>query len=264
MKLENKVVIVTGASKGIGKSVCEYLSSRGAKVYGLARTKFESDKIVSIACDITDFNALEKAIKEVYEKEGEIYAIVNNAGMGIAGAVEQTSDEKIRKIFELNFMALDKACRICLPYLREAKGKIINISSVAGFMPIPFQTYYSATKSAVLAYSRALREEVAPFGVKVVAVMPGDTKTSFTDSRETEIESGVYSKRIEKSVARMEKDERAGKDPLTVAKITYKMLKKKNPKPCVVVGFSYKLIAFLDRILPKRVVNFIIRLMYAN
>ncbi len=264
MDLFGKVVIVTGASKGIGRSVCELLKDKGCKVYGLSRTKFESDKIVSIPCDITDFNALENAIKSIYEKEGEIFALINNAGMGIAGAVEYTSDEKIRKIFELNFMALDKACRICLPYLRKSKGRIINVSSVAGFMPIPFQTYYSATKSAVLTYSRALREEVSPFSVKVVAVMPGDTKTSFTSARETENKDSVYSQKVAKSIERMENDEQNGRDPITVAKVVYKMLKKKNPKPCEIVGFFYKLVGFLDKILPKRLVNFIIKLMYAS
>lgn len=264
MKLDKKVVIVTGASRGIGRSISEYLSQKGCKVYGLARTEFESDKIISIACDITDSVALENVIKDIYAKEGEIFAIINNAGMGIAGAVELTSDEKIRKIFELNFIALDKACRICLPYLRESKGRIINISSVAAFMPIPFQTYYSATKSTVLTYSRALREEVFPFGVKVIAIMPGDTKTSFTSARETENNDSIYSKRLEKSLARMEKDEQNGKDPLSVAKVCYKVLKKKNPKPAIVVGGVYKLISLLDRILPKRLVNYIIRLMYAK
>ncbi len=170
-----KVVIVTGASKGIGLATAKALAKSGYKVYGLSRTGTGEGDVVGVKADVMDKSALEKVYADIYKKEGRIDLLVNNAGLGISGAVEFTTDEQVDKILSLNVCALEKSCRSALGYLRESKGKIINLSSVAGVLPIPFQTYYTLTKSAVLNFSRALDLEVRPLGVKVIAILPGDT-----------------------------------------------------------------------------------------
>ena len=264
-KKASKVIIITGASKGIGRSIAELFAKKGHRVYGLSRSEPQGECGFSfIRCDVTDYPALEAAFISVYEKEGAIDCVINNAGFGIAGAVEETTDEAAEKILSVNFKAVEKACRIALPYLRESKGRIVNISSVAAIMPIAFQAYYSAIKSAVYTFSRALDQEVRPFGVRVISVLPGDTKTNFTASRETSLKEGDYKERATRSISRMEKDEKNGAPPEKVAKTVLKAFVKKRPKTRYIVGFSYKLIAFLDRILPTRLVDYILYNLYAK
>ncbi|MBO7369280.1 MAG: SDR family oxidoreductase [Clostridia bacterium] len=260
-----KVIIVTGASKGIGRATATALIKAGHVVYGLSRTEPEGDYGFNyMPLDVTDHAALERTYREIYEKEGAIDCVINNAGWGIAGAVEETDDEAVKKIFDINLCAVEKSCRVALPYLRESKGKIINLSSVAGIMPIAFQAYYTATKAAVYSFSRALAQEVKPYGVRVTSVLPGDTRTGFTAARETTVKNGVYEERVQRSVSRMEKDEQNGASPEKVANVILKAFNKRNPRSAYVVGFSYKLIAFLDRILPKRLVDYILYKLYAK
>ena len=260
-----KVAIVTGASKGIGLATAKALAKSGYKVYGLSRTGTGEGDVVGVKADVTDKFSLEKVYADIYKKEGRIDLLVNNAGLGISGAVEFTTDEQVDKIISLNVCALEKSCRLALGYLRESKGKIINLSSVAGVLPIPFQTYYTLTKSAVLNFSRALDLEVRPLGVKVIAILPGDTKTSFTAARD-KIEAGeeVYGDRIIRSVERMERDEQNGVPPEKVAKVIVNQANKKSPKPYVVVGFGYKFLVVLSRFLPTRLVDWILYRLYAK
>ena len=141
---------------------------------------------------------------------------------------------------------------------------IINISSVAGLLPIPFQAMYSMSKAAVISFSDALRNELRPYGVRVTSILPGDTKTGFTDSREKSEDLAGYGDRINRSVSKMERDERNGVSPYKVAKKIIKVSKKKNPNTYYVVGFSYSLLIFLSRILPKRFTNWLIYRLYAK
>ena len=155
-----------------------------------------------------------------------------------------------------------KISSLAIPYLKETKGHLVNIGSVAGELPIPFQACYSATKAAVLSFSLALDGEVSRFGVKVSVVQPGDTKTGFTDARIFEGDRSDYGGSVGKSVRRMEHDERSGKSPITVAKAVSRILKKRRPPLKVTVGASYKLFVGLRRLLPTRFVNFILRKLY--
>ena len=264
-KSNKKVAIVTGASKGIGLATAKMLVKSGYIVYGLSRTGTCEEGVIGVKADVTDKATLEKTYADIYEKEGRVDLLVNNAGLGISGAVEFTTDEQVDRIMTLNVSALETSCRLALKYLRESKGKIINLSSVAGILPIPFQTYYTLTKSAVLNFSRALDLEVRPLGVKVVAILPGDTKTNFTAARDKNAAGEeVYGDRIRRSVERMEKDEQNGVPPEKVAKVIVKQANKKSPKPYVVVGFAYKFLVVLSRILPTRFVDWILYQLYAK
>lgn len=258
-----RVVVITGASSGIGNATAKYFLENGWTVYGMSLDD-KQDGFENLVCDVTDSNQVQKCLEYIFEKEKQIDVFVNNAGIGISGAVEHIEKTKTEKLFAVNLQAVFDCSKQVLPYLKKSGGgKIINISSIASIIPIPFQTAYSASKAAINAFTMALRNEVAPFNIKVCAVMPGDTRTNFTASRDkTEISEG-YENRIARSVSRMEKDEVNGGSPISVAKVVYKQATRKNPPVLVSVGFSYKFFAFLSKILPARFVLWIVKKMYA-
>lgn len=258
----SKVVIITGASSGIGLATAKRLAAKGYKVYGLALNEYSDEAFECFRADVNDIATIENIFQTVNEKEGRIDVVINNAGFGIAGAVEYATPEMIQKIFDTNLTALVKISSIAIKYLKKTQGNLINISSVAGVLPIPFQACYSATKAAVLNFSLALDGEVRRFGVKVTSVLPGDTKTGFTEARVIEGGEADYGGHIGKSVRRMEKDEQNGKSPDTVARVIEKVLKKRCPPLKVTVGAQYKFFVFLSKILPTRLINFILRKMY--
>ncbi|MCL2277184.1 MAG: SDR family oxidoreductase [Treponema sp.] len=264
---DKKVIIVTGASRGIGKAVCTLFLEKGCTVYAFSRGGCDLIGVNSIICDITDGNSLKKSVELVYLKENRIDVLINNAGAGISGAVEKTTVQDAKKLFDINFFAQFETIKYVVPYMRSAKnGKIVNIGSVAGAMHVPFQAFYSAGKAALEALSNCLRGELYPFGIKVTTVMPGDTSTGFTDAREKKFDDNDpdYGERISRSIKMMEHDERNGMKPRGVAKVIYKAVSCKNPKPLYTVGFKYNFFIFLNKILPKRFVQFALNSMYAK
>ncbi|MBR5012351.1 MAG: SDR family NAD(P)-dependent oxidoreductase, partial [Clostridia bacterium] len=155
------VIVITGASSGIGLATGKMLAEKGFTVVGLSRNPKTDAEFEGISCDITNFQAVETAFNEIKEKYGTIDVLINNAGMGIAGAIEHTSAEDLDKQFALNVMALINACKCITPIMRsQGGGKIVNIGSVAGVIPIPFQTAYATTKSAVDMFSMSYGLEV--------------------------------------------------------------------------------------------------------
>lgn len=257
-----KIVVITGASAGIGKATAKYFLDKGDKVYNLARRPNEETE--NITCDVSKKADVENAIKTIYEKEKRVDVLINSAGMGIAGPVETTEEDAIRRIFDVNFFGTVYAIQAVLPVMREiGGGTIINLSSAGAPLSLPFQAFYSSTKSAVTTLSEALRLEVKPYNIKVCSVLPGDIVTEFTKNRETNIPDSVYKERAEKSVGKMAKDELNGMQPETIAKLIYKMANKKNPPVYVVGGMSYKFFVLLSRILPKRWVVALIGKLYA-
>ncbi|MCH5159827.1 MAG: SDR family NAD(P)-dependent oxidoreductase [Clostridiales bacterium] len=259
----NKVVIITGASSGIGLATAQRLAKSGNKVYGLALNEFSDEAFECFRADVNDLDAIESIFETVKQKEGRIDVVINNAGFGIAGAIEYATPEMIQKIFDTNLTAVVKISSVAMKYLKETNGNLINISSVAGVLPIPFQACYSATKAAVLNFSLALDGEVRRFGVKVTAILPGDTKTGFTEARVVEGGEADYGGHIGKSIRRMEKDEQNGKSPDSVARVIEKTLKRRRPPLKVTVGAQYKVFVLLGKLLPTRFVNYILRKMYA-
>lgn len=259
------VVVITGGTSGIGEATAISFANQGDTVYSLARRKKEdTDHIKYLSCDISNIKDIKSSIEKIIKKEGKIDLLINNAGMGISGAFEYHSKEEINKLINVNLNGLFDVSRLIIPYLRESKGMIINISSVAGVLSIPFQGMYSMSKAAVISFTESLRNELRPYKVRVTAILPGDTKTGFTDSREKSVDLSTYSDRISRSVSKMEHDERNGVSPFKVSKKIIKVSKKKNPNTYYVVGFSYSLLIFLSRILPKRFVNWLIYRLYAK
>jgi len=263
---KNRIIVITGASRGIGLATAKLFIEKGYKVYSISRNNCGITGVNSILCDITDTGKLKEAIENIYNTEKRIDILINNAGGGISGSTEKTDLSDAKRLFDLNFFAAFEVIKYIVPYMRLQKsGKIINVGSVAGTLHIPFQAFYSASKAAIEALSNCLRGELAPFGIKVTTIMPGDTQTGFTDAREKSFEKddADYGRRIYKSISLMEKDEKNGMPPIKVAKVIYKAAKSKNPKPAYVAGFAYNLLILLNKILPKRLVQFIIGKLYA-
>ncbi len=258
-----KVVIITGASSGIGLETAKYFSKNGFTVYGISRKEYKTTEFNHVVGDVTNESRMAEIFEEIFQKENQIDVLVNNAGIGISGAIEYATKQDVSNLFNVNVTAVINICSLAIKYLRLSKGKIINISSVAGVVPIPFQACYSASKSAIENFSMALANEVRPQNIKVVCVRPGDTKTGFTNARiKTEVVDDVYKDRIKKSVSKMEHDEQNGASPLKVAKVVYKVANKKNPPVAVTVGFGYKCICLLIKLLPAKFVNYILYKMY--
>lgn len=278
-KVYGDVVLITGASSGIGKAIGEALVKKGFKVYGTSRKEMTDNytEIISpnnncngymrlIQLDVCSEESIKKAVNLILAKEGHIDILVNNAGIGIAGSVEDTSVDESFKQFDTNFFGALRMCRKVIPIMRNNKrGLIINISSVAGLIAIPFQSMYSSSKYALEALTEALRIEVKPFGINVSMVEPGDTKTGFTEKRIYAAganENSAYKAKFEKSINAMVKSELNGPGPDKVVQAVIKIINRKNPPIRITAGFSYKVIVFLKRILPARFVSYVVSKIY--
>lgn len=271
--MKNRVVLITGATSGIGKATAELFCANGYTVYGTGR-KISADaealncqvgSIKMLPLDVTDNASVDKCVDEIIRREGKIDILINNAGFGIAGAIEETELEQMQAQLETNLFGVHRMCKKILPLMRSSGGgRIINISSVAGFISIPYQAFYSVSKYGVEAYSRALRAEAEQFGIKVSLIQPGDTKTSFTAERITVSKAGsdVYSKKMTDSVKRMEHDEQNGAAPIKIAKVILKTAESKRPPVSKTVGLQYKLIKAATKILPEAVVAVAIKKLY--
>jgi short-subunit dehydrogenase len=275
---ENQVVLITGASSGIGKATAVTLARNGYRVYGTSRNpKTDPTQDIMngdaspgffkmIQLDVCDDTSTEAAVDFVMKAEGRLDVLINNAGFGMAGPIEEMTMEEVYSQLNTNFFGVVRMCRQAIPIMRKQKsGIIINIGSVAGLFSIPFQSMYSVSKYAIEAYTEALRIEVKPFGIHAVVIEPGDTKTGFTDARNISksAESSTYGERFTRSVTKMAKDEQSGPGPEIVAKTILGVLNKKNPPIRITVGFDYKVLVFLKRLLPSRLVEYILSKMYA-
>lgn len=264
----NKVVLVSGASSGIGFSIASLLSSNGYEVIGVSRKypkqAYDFKYYLTDISNEKEVLTLAENIKNDYQK---IDILINCAGMGVSGAVEHSTLSEVKRIFDVNVFGMFMMSKAFIPLLRGQKhAKIINISSVAGDLSIPFQTFYSMTKASVNAFSSALALELKPFDISVCSVLPGDTQTDFTKNREKPvvIKDDLYQERILRSLNRMEKDEQNGKNPMSVAKVILRLVKRNHLPIQITVGFQYKLFIFLNRILPKKWVQRLIYLLYAK
>ena len=268
-----KIVLITGASSGIGKVCAEHLAKKkNLHIFGTSRnasippTK-SAENLKMIKMDVNSDKSVEEAINYILKETKRIDIVINAAGFGIAGAIEETTIEKAKKQFETNFFGVHRVCKMVLPIMRKQKfGYIINISSIGGILGLPFQGFYSASKFAIEGLTEALRIETRPFGIHVVLIEPGDTKTSFTDRREKIIsknKDSPYKKYFEKTIGIVEKDERNGTSPELVAKVVEHIINSSSPKVRYKVGpMSQKFVASLKGKIPDRSVEWILRKYY--
>lgn len=253
----NKVVLITGASSGIGKTTAEYLSQKGYKVYGTSRSsRKEKFSFEILQLDVNKQDTITNAISFIVKKEGRLDVLINNAGMGIAGPIEETPTEEMRHAFDTNLFGAIDVMKAVLPQMRKQKsGLIINITSIAGYMGLPFRGIYSASKGAFEIVTEALRIEVKEFGINVTNVAPGDFATNIAAGRyHTPVfEESAYKEVYKKNLETMDAHVDSGSDPMQMAEKIFKIIQNPNPKIHYKVGsFMQKFSIVLKRILPDK------------
>lgn len=262
------IAVITGGTGGIGLATAEIFSYENWKVYCLSRKQplegVLPERGEFIPCDVTKLNDLEKAFKHIYEREGRIDVLISNAGFGISGSMEFTTEADARRNVDVNFFGGFFATKGVLPYMRKGgKGRIVFTSSLAAVMPIPFQGFYSCTKAGLNLMAGSLDNEVKSFGVRVSVVMPGDVSTGFTAAREKSfIGDEVYGEAVSRSISIMENDEANGMKPEAIGRVIYKAATAKRHRPVYIPGFQYKLFYLLRRLLPTSFAYWLIGKVY--
>lgn len=259
-----RTLLITGGSSGIGLATVQLFVSKGWIVFELSRSGVSSTSVTHIHCDVTDESSVQNAVAQVMQHTDTIDVVISNAGFGISGPIEFTSIEEAQKQFDVNLFGAVRLTKVVLPILRnQGYGRIIYTSSVAADLSIPYQSFYSASKSALNAIALALANEVRSFGIQVGVLMPGDVATGFTDAREKSVAGMEIYSALQSAVAAMEKDERGGMAPRDMAKCLYRMSICRNLRPLYIGGGVYKVFCLLNRLLPKRLVNWIVGKLYS-
>ncbi|WP_149275995.1 SDR family oxidoreductase [Pareuzebyella sediminis] len=258
--MEKKVVLITGGSSGIGKSIGLYLKEEGFKIYGTTRSllknsEFEGFELLEL--DVTHPDSIAFAVKSLLDREGRIDVLVNNAGVGITGPIEETPHEEILKVFDTNVHGPIHMAKAVLPQMRRQNfGHIINITSIAGYMGLPYRGVYSATKAALATLTEALRMEVKNFGVEITTLAPGDFATNIAAGRYHVpiYEDSPYKEPYGNTLKMINEDVDGGDDPILVAKEVLKVINTKSPKVHYKVGAPMqKFSTRLKKILPDKV-----------
>jgi len=254
--MNNSVILITGASAGIGRECANHLATSGWTVVGASRRGTSGGSWQGVQMDVDDNESVANGFARVRSEHGEVTAVLACAGWGLAGAAEQTSIEDAQAQFNTNFWGAVRVVNATLPGLRErGGGHIILMSSIGGILGIPYQAFYSASKFALEGYAESLAYEVAPFNIHVTLVEPGNFKTDFTAARRKVVVVGddPYRAACEKAIALMERDEIKGADPADVAKAVQRILKSTNPPRRVSVGkFDERMGIMGKRLLPFR------------
>jgi len=248
----------------------DLLAEEGYVVYGASRNPDRicppPDGWTPIRMDVADDRSVENGVETILQTEHRIDVLINNAGVGLAGAIEETPTEEAMAILQTDFLGMLRTCRAVLPAMREqGDGRILNVSSLAGRIGLPFQGIYSAAKFAVEGLSEALRMEVRPFGIHVVLVEPGDIRTPFTDNRAFVhgMESSPYAERMHRAIQKADADERAGPGPLIVARQIRRILATRSPRARFTVGELFQRMAGrLKELLPDRWFEFFLSMYY--
>jgi NAD(P)-dependent dehydrogenase (short-subunit alcohol dehydrogenase family) len=255
----SKIVLITGGSSGIGKSVGEFLINQGFKVYGTSRSpeKYPSSKFPIVALDVTNNETIIQAVNEVLSKEGHIDVLINNAGVGITGPIEEIPEAEIKNNFETNLFGPINVIKAVLPSMRaHGSGLIINITSIAGYMGLPYRGIYSASKGAFELVTEAFRMELKDFNINMTNVAPGDFATNIASGRYHApiLDSSPYKIPYGNTLKLMDAHVDSGKDPQLMAKAIYKIINTPNPKIHYKVGeFMQKFSIALKRILPDKI-----------
>ncbi|PCH78167.1 MAG: short-chain dehydrogenase/reductase [Flavobacteriaceae bacterium] len=252
----SKVVLITGGSSGIGKAVGIYLEAKGFMVYGTSRNaehvKNHPFKLVSL--DVRKPTTIAAAIATVIKNEGQLDVLINNAGMGITGPIEETDTDEMRQLFDTNFFGAIDVMKAVLPQMRAQKsGLIINVTSIAGYMGLPFRGIYSASKGALELVTEALRMEVKQFGIQITNVAPGDFATNIAAGRyhAPVLKNSPYEASYQLNLDLMNAHVDEGKDPEIMAKAIYEVMMTKQPRIHYKVGeFMQKFSIVLKRMLP--------------
>jgi len=254
----SKVVLITGGSSGIGKSIGEFLHQKGFVVYGTSRNPENvlNSVFPLVALDVRNVESIQNAVSKIIETSGRLDIVINNAGVGITGPLEEIPTQEIRNNFETNFFGPIEVMKTVLPQMRKQNsGLIINITSIAGYMGLPYRSVYSASKGALELITEALRMEVKSFGIEITNVAPGDFATNIAAGRyhAPVIKDSAYEKVYGDVLATMNNHVDAGSNPNEMAKAVYKIIQTKKPNVHYKVGaFMQKFSIVLKRALPDK------------
>jgi NAD(P)-dependent dehydrogenase (short-subunit alcohol dehydrogenase family) len=255
----NKVVLITGGSSGIGKSIGEFLHHKGFVVYGTSRNpeRILNSIFPLIALDVRSSDSIQSAVANVIAISGKLDVVINNAGVGITGPLEEIPMEEIKNNFETNFFGPIEVMKAVLPQMRtQQSGLIINITSIAGYMGLPYRSVYSASKGALELITEALRMEVKSFGVQITNIAPGDFATNIAAGRfHAPVVSGSPYEKVYKNVLEeMNTHVDSGSNPNEMAEAVFAIIENPSPKIHYKVGaFMQKFSIVLKRILPDKV-----------
>ena len=268
--MDKKIIIVTGASSGLGKDFALELLKHGHLVYGLARRVDNMQDIVqaggkAIGMDVTDEKQISKAVSQIVAEQGQIDVLINNAGYAVYGPVEEVPIDQARRQFEVNIFGLASLTQKCIPIMREKKsGMIINISSMGGKMYTPMGAWYHATKHALEGWSDCLRLEMKPFGIDVVIIEPGGIKTEFgdvfVDNLQGNMDTGPYAKALQtisKSTKEMSQKGQLS-EPAVITELILKAVHSQKPKTRYVAGAYAKPLLFIRKYLGDRLFDRIV------
>jgi len=254
-----KVVLITGGSSGIGKSIGDFLLQKGFVVYGTSRNP---DKVLQsnfplLALDVRNTDSIQKAIQHIIATSGRIDVVINNAGVGITGPLEEIPTVEIRNNFETNFFGPIEVMKAVLPQMRsQGSGLIINVTSIAGYMGLPYRSVYSASKGALELITEALRMEVKSFGITITNVAPGDFATNIAAGRyhAPVLQGSDYEVVYKRTLEAMNEHVDSGSDPNEMAEAVYQIILNPRPKIHYKVGvFMQKFSIVLKRLLPDLV-----------
>ena len=254
----SKVVLITGGSSGIGKSIGEFLYNKGYTVYGTSRNpeKYKDSKFSILKLDVKNIPSIEKTVEAILEKEGRLDVLVNNAGVGITGPIEETPEIEIKANFETNFFGPINVIKSVLPQMRrQSDGLIINITSIAGYMGLPYRGIYSASKAALEIITESFRMELKDFHIEMTNVAPGDFATNIAAGRYHTplIEGSPYEKPYGNTLEVMNTHVDTGSNPNMMAEAVFKIINTKKPKAHYKVGaFMQKFSIILKRFLPDK------------
>lgn len=254
----SKVILITGGSSGIGKSIGEFLMENGFVVYGTSRSpqNYPNSKFPILELDVRLLESIKSAVNALIEKEGRIDVLINNAGAGITGAIEEIPEAEIKNNFETNLFGPINVIKSVLPQMRKQhSGLIINITSIAGYMGLPYRGIYSASKGALELVTEAFRMELKDFNIKMTSIAPGDFATNIAAGRYHAplLENSPYKQPYGQTLELMDAHVDSGSDPVLMAQAVLKVINTKEPKGHYKIGaFMQKFSIVLKRILPDK------------
>jgi NAD(P)-dependent dehydrogenase (short-subunit alcohol dehydrogenase family) len=267
MRSSGAVVLVTGCSSGIGRAICDQLATRGTTVYGGSRTPCTSSQWTHLPLDVTEQSSVDGAVADVLRRESRLDGLVACAGVGLAGSLEDTDEDEAKWNFDTNFFGTARVIRAVLPTMRKQScGKVIVIGSIGGLIGLPFVPYYSASKFALDGLVEALRGEVAPFGIQVSVVHPGDLNTAFGANRILGRNVGTtsaYQGRFQDTLRFYGTQEINAASPQALARKVEKLLSKRSLPARVIVGTPLEKLGVTGkRYLPGRSFEYLLRKAY--
>jgi NAD(P)-dependent dehydrogenase (short-subunit alcohol dehydrogenase family) len=250
------VVLVTGASRGIGKAIAQKFVQAGYQVFGTTRQASPvgtPDRVLRL--DVQDEESVEKCVNAILEQTGRIDFLINNAGISIYGAIEEVSLAQIKAVFETNFFGVVRMTQAVLPTMRrQASGRVINIGSLAGFVPMPYQAAYAASKHALAGWTETLDLEVRRFGIRAILIQPGFIRTDIDrNSTSGALLKDIYGDERSRVIEKVRVSVESGDDPATVANAVLQAATKREPTIKVLVGRGARQLRVLRTLLPQTV-----------